>query len=152
MYFDPDDRLVQSVDGYATMRVTYDDLGRETRRAFFDVNGVPVYTRAAIRKFEPGSNGEQLGLEVGDVFLSYDGEDVSNEHGFKELELVRGERRRDLRILRQGQVMSLTVDPGRLQGLDLVDRVPSTANKPDAPIAKQLPSETEALSGQATPR
>jgi YD repeat-containing protein len=152
MYFDPDERLVQTVDGYATMRYTYDDLGRETRRAFFDVNGVPVYTRVTIRKFEPGSNGQQRGLEVGDVFLSYDGEDVSNEHAFKELELVRGERRRDLRILRQGQVMSLTVDSGRLQGLDLVDRVPSTAHNTDSPGGTPLLSGAEALSGQAAPR
>ena len=132
--------------------MTYDDLGRETRRAFFDVNGAPVHTRVTIRKFEPGSNGQQLGLQVGDVFLSYDGVDVSNEHVFKELELVRGERRRDLRIQRQGKVVTLEVRPGRLQGLDLVDRVPFASNKVDLLSGTPLSSGMEAPSGQAIPR
>ena len=128
-YFDTDDRLVQTVDGYATIKITYDDLGRETQREFLDVNGVPVHTRVAIQKFEPGSNGQRLGLEVGDLFLSYDGEDIGNTHVFNELELVRGERRRELRIQRQGREVTLDVPPGRLQGLDLVDRVPFVSNK-----------------------
>jgi YD repeat-containing protein len=128
-YFDALDQLVQTVDGYALIRLTYDDLGRETRREFFDVNGAPVHTRVTIRKFEPGSNGQRPGLEVGDLLLNYNGEDISNEYVFSELELVRGERRRELRIQRQGTVVTVELRPGRLQGLDLVDRVPLVSNK-----------------------
>jgi YD repeat-containing protein len=129
VFFDPDDRLVQTVEGYAMIRAAYDDLGRETSREFLDVNGAPVHTWVAIRAFEPGSNGQRLGFQVGDLLLSYDGEDVGNTHMFSELELVRGEGRRELRIQRQGQVVTIDVPPGRLQGLDLVDRVPSASIK-----------------------
>jgi YD repeat-containing protein len=128
-YFDPRDQPVQIGYGYAMKRFVYDDLGRETRREFFDVNGVPVHTRVTIRKFEPGSNGQGLGLEVGDHLLSYDGEDIGNTHGFSQLELVRGERRRELRIQRQGKVVSFNVAPGRFRGLKLVDSVPFVSNR-----------------------
>ena len=97
-YFGPDDRAVQTVYGYATIKVMYDDLGRETTRKFFDVKGVPVHTQVAIWEFEPSSNGPRLGLLEGDLLLNYDGEDIANTHLFTELELVKGERRRELRI------------------------------------------------------
>jgi hypothetical protein len=128
-YFDPDDRLVQTVYGFAIIKFVYDNLGRETRREFLDVDGVLVHTQVAIWKFEPSSNGQRLGLHVGDVLLNYDGEDIGNTHIFREMEVVRGERSRELRIQRQGKVVSLTVPSGRLQGLDLVDRVPFGSNK-----------------------
>jgi YD repeat-containing protein len=128
-YFDPHDRPVQTVYGYAMIRVAYDDFGREMTREFLDVNGAPVQTRVAIRKFKPGSNGERLGLQVGDLLIRYAGEDVANTHVFRELELVRGERRRELRIQRQGTVLTLDMPSGRLQGLDLVDSVPFALNK-----------------------
>jgi hypothetical protein len=128
-FFDPDDRLVQTDDGFAMIRAAYDDFGRETTREFLDVNGAPVQTRVAIQKFEPGSNGQRLGLHVGDLLLRYAGEDVANTHVFRELELVRGERQRELRIQREGQEVTLHVPPGRLQGLDLVDRVPFVSSK-----------------------
>jgi hypothetical protein len=128
-YFDPDDRLVQTVYGFAIIKFVYDNLGRETTREFLNVNGAPVYTRCAIWEFKPGSNGQRLGLEVGDLLLGYDGEDIGNTHIFSEMELVRGERRRELRIQRQDKLVSLTVPSGRLQGLDLVDRVPFASNK-----------------------
>jgi len=128
-YFDPDDRLVQTAYGFAIIKFVYDNLGRETTREFLDVDGLPVHTRVAIWKFEPGSNGQRFGLHVGDLLLNYDGEDIGNTHLFSEMELVRGERRRELRIQRQDKVVSLTVPPGRLQGLDLVDRVPFVSNR-----------------------
>jgi YD repeat-containing protein len=128
-YFDPDDRLVQTVYGFAIIKFVYDNLGRETKREFLDVDGVQVHTRVAIWKFEPGSNGQRLGLQVGDLLLNYDGEDIGNTYLLREMELVRGERPRELRIQRQDTVASLTIPPGRLQGLDLVDRVPFGSNK-----------------------
>ena len=55
---------------------------------------------------------------------------MRDEHVFDQLELVKGERPRELRILRQGKFVSIDVPPGRLQGLDLVDRVPPEVGKP----------------------
>ena len=48
---------------------------------------------------------------------------------FRELELMKGERQRELRLLRQDQEVRLTLPPGRLTGLTLEDRVPPTLIK-----------------------
>jgi YD repeat-containing protein len=128
-YFDPQDHLIQATYGYATRHYTYDDLGRETTRVFRDIHGMPVHTRVAITHVDPDSNSQRLGLQVGDLILSYEGEDVGNTHVFNDFELVRGERRRELRFQRQNQVLTLTVHPGRLQGLELIDRVPPQPNR-----------------------
>ena len=129
-YFDTQDRLVQLVYGYATRRYTYDDLGRETTPMFFDVHGEPVHTRVVVEKVEPDRTGEQRGLQVGDILVSYDGEDIRDARTFfNELELMKGERQRELRLLRQDQEVCLTLPPGRLTGLTLVDRVPPTLTK-----------------------
>ena len=85
----------------------------------------------ALREVEPDSNGQRLSLQVGDLIIGYNGEDVKNTRVFEELELVKVERPRELRILRQGKFVSIDVPPGRLQGLDLVDRVPPESGKPD---------------------
>ena len=82
MFFDPDERLVETVYGYATMRYTYDDLGRETMWIFFDVHGEPVQTRVVLKKVEPDSTGEQRGLRIGDILVSYDGDDIRDTRTF----------------------------------------------------------------------
>jgi YD repeat-containing protein len=69
-FFDPNDRLVRHAYGYATSRVSYDDLGRETKREHLDANGTPVFTRVAIDKIEPDSKSQRIGLQVGDLILS----------------------------------------------------------------------------------
>jgi hypothetical protein len=130
MYFDPDERLIQTVYGYASMRYTYDDLGRETMWTFFDVHGVPVHTRVVLEKVKPDSEGEQRGLRAGDILVSYNGDDIRDTRTFFELELMKGERQRELRILRQDYELRIQVSPGRLTGLELRDRIPSTLSKP----------------------
>jgi S1-C subfamily serine protease len=131
--------------GYATKRHTYDDLGRETTPLFFDEHGVPVHTRVVVEKVKPDSAGQKRGLHVGDVLVSYDGEAIRDTRTFRELELEKGERQRELRLLRQGQEVRLTVSPGRLTGLELEDRT-----EPSSRI--QLQSGTEIRVGQETPR
>ena len=128
--FDSQDQPMQTVNGYAVSRYMYDDFGLETQRAFLDLNGAPVHTRVAVQDVEPDRNSQRFGLQVGDLIIGYDGENVRNKHVFDEFELVKGERPRELRILRQGKFVSIDVPPGRLQGLELVDRVPPEARKP----------------------
>ena len=43
---------------------------------------------------------------------------------------MRGERQRELRILRQDYELRLQVPPGRLTGLELLNRIPPTLIKP----------------------
>lgn len=120
-YFDPNDHLMRSAYGYATVRYSYDEIGRETKREFFDANGAPVSTRVGIDKVEPGSKSERIGLRVGDLIVAYDGREVADTRVFEELELVIGERPRQLTIHREGRVLSLDVSAGRLTGIETVD-------------------------------
>jgi hypothetical protein len=128
-YLDTQDRPVQLVYGYAMKRYTYDDLGRETTPLFFDAHGNPVHTRVVLEKVEPNRTGAQRGLHVGDILVSYDGEDVRDVRTFRELELLKGERHRELRLLRQDQEVRLRVLPGRLTGLELEDSIPPALTK-----------------------
>jgi hypothetical protein len=126
-YFDPEDRLVRLIHGYAIVRFTYDDLGRETMRTFFDLHGVPVHTRVVVKKMKPNRTAQERGLQVGDILVSYDGEEIRDVHMFIELELVKGERHRELRILRQDREVLLKLEPGRLTGLELADSTESSS-------------------------
>jgi len=108
--------------GYASYKFSYDDLGRETKREFFDENGVAVVTRVTLEKVEPGGKSQRIGLQAGDAILSYDGLAVPNNRVFWEQELLKGEQTRELRILRAGKVLSLDVPQGRLTGLETVDK------------------------------
>src|SRR5262249_24425021 len=124
-YFGPNDQPVRTSLGWATVRYSYDGLGRESKQEFFDVDGAPVFTRVAIKEVEPDSKAQRLELRVGDLILNYDGEEVIDTRVFYELELVKGERPRELRIQRDGKILSLDVDAGRLTGLELVAKVSS---------------------------
>jgi hypothetical protein len=58
------------------------------------------------------------------LILTYDGIAVTTRDQFtNELELFKGDRARDLRVERNGQVLSLDLPAGRLQGLELAERV-----------------------------
>lgn len=74
--------------------------------------------------------GAQRGLQVGDILLRYDGKDIRDFRTFfHELELMHGERQRELCLLRQDQEICLTLPPGRLTGLTLHDSVPPPLRK-----------------------
>jgi hypothetical protein len=79
---------------------------------------------------EANRTGAQQGLQVGDILVSYDGAEIHDARTFfHELELIHGERQRELCLLRQDQEICLTLPPGRLTGLTLEDSVPSTLLK-----------------------
>lgn len=86
-----------------------------------------------IRKVETGSKSHRVGLRVGDVLLSYDGGGVANLHVFHELELVKGERPRELTVQRDRQVLSLDVPAGRLIGIETADKVPAELGRASEP-------------------
>jgi len=130
-FFGPNDQPVRTTVGWATVRYSYDGLGRESKQEFFDVDGAPVFTRVAIKKVEPDSKAQRVELRVGDLILNYDGEEVIDTRVFDELELVKGERPRELRIQRDGKILSLDVDVGRLTGLELVAKVSAGIKRAD---------------------
>jgi YD repeat-containing protein len=137
-YFDANDVPARSAKGYARIKYSYDDLGRETKREFFDVDGAPVFTRVTIEKVEPDSKSRRVDLQTGDMIIAYDGQEVADNRRFHELELISGERRRQLTIERAGRILSLDVTAGRLTGLETADKVPAARDKSIA-IPKKRP-------------
>ncbi len=137
-YIDANDGPVRGAKGYAKIKYSYDDLGRETKREFFDVDGTPVFTRVTIEKVEPDSKSRRVDLQTGDMIIAYDGQEVADNRRFHELELISGERRRQLTIERAGRILSLDVTAGRLTGLETADKVPAAREKSIA-IPKKRP-------------
>jgi hypothetical protein len=121
-YFDASDRLARNAYGYATVRYLYDEVGRENKREFLDTNGAPVATHVGVDKVESGSKSERSGLRVGDLILAYDGQEVADVRVFDELELMRGERPRQLTVQRDGRIFTLDITAGRLRGQECVER------------------------------
>jgi C-terminal processing protease CtpA/Prc len=80
-----------------------------------------------VKKMKPNRTAQERGLQVGDILVSYDGEEIRDVHMFIELELVKGERHRELRILRQDREVLLKLEPGRLTGLELADSTESSS-------------------------
>ncbi len=121
-YYGVNDQLARTPLGYATIRFSYDSLGRENKREFFDVDDKAVHTNVTVDKIEPGSNAERADLQIHDLILTYDGQTVPNTHVFYELELMRGEDSRALTVQRNGTVLTFDIPPGRLRGIELIDK------------------------------
>ena len=128
-YFDANDVPARSANGYVRIKYSYDDLGRETKREFFDIDGAPVFTRVTIVKVDPDSKSQRVGLQAGDMIIAYDGQEVADTWRFHELELTSGERGRQLTIERAGKSLILDVSAGRLTGIETNDKVSPAVEK-----------------------
>lgn len=118
-------RAVMNAYGYSIIRYRYDEHGRETGIELLDTERRKLDFKVSVDHIANGSVASEAGLKVGDVILTYDGQTVSTSDQFMNtLELFRGDRARELRIERAERVLSLDVPPGRLRGLELVERVP----------------------------
>lgn len=118
--FEPTDRPMRGARGYASIEYVYDELGRDTGRVFRDVDGALLSTRVTVDKVEPGTKSQRVGLLAGDVVASYDGREIADTREFWELELVQGERPRQLVVQRAGRRLDLEVTAGRLTGLEVI--------------------------------
>jgi S1-C subfamily serine protease len=97
-----------------------------------------VVTRVTIENVESDSKSQRAGLQAGDVIIAYDGQEVADNRRFYELELIAGERKRQLTIERAGRILSLDVSAGRLTGIETDDKVPAAREKSIA-IPKKRP-------------
>jgi len=116
-------QAIMNAYGYSSLRYKYDEHGRETDRELLDTEGRAIEFAVVVDRVAGGSVASDAGLHVGDIILDYDGLPVRTSHQFTNtLELFRGDRRRELRIERGQQLVSLDIPPGHLQGLELVER------------------------------
>jgi len=142
-YFGSNGRAGRGAYGYTKRKLVYDDLQREIARTYLDENDKPVRTQVAVVEVTPDSKAQRLGLQEGDIILTYDGEEVVNVRKFQDLETARSERQRELRILRNANMLLIMIDPGRLLGLDYNDKVPSSSQQ-SGPPARALTSPLKA--------
>jgi hypothetical protein len=139
-YFDSNGRAGRGAYGYAKQKIVYDDLQREIARTYLDENDKPVSTQVAVIEVTPDSKAQRLGLQEGDIILTYDGEEVVNFRKFEDLETARSERQRELKILRNGNMLVIMIDPGRLLGLYYNDKVPSSSQQSGLPARGAVPN------------
>jgi YD repeat-containing protein len=136
-YFGANGRPGRGSYGYAKLKLVYDDLQREIARTYLDGNDNPVRTQVAVIEVEPNSKAQRLGLREGDIILAYDGDEVANLREFEDQETARGERQRELKILRNGNEFNIQVDPGRVLGLDYNDKVSLPSPQSGFPASKK---------------
>ena len=126
---DMNGRPIINAYGYSILRHRYDEHGRDTGRELLDTTGRPLPFKVGVDRVALGSVASDVGLKVGDLILTYDGQTVSTIDQFTNtFELFRGDRGRELRIERAGNVLSLDVPPGHLEGLELAERVPAATS------------------------
>jgi YD repeat-containing protein len=117
-------KAITNAYGYSVLRYFYDDHGRETGRELLDTEGRQLEFKVAVDRINASSTAAAVGLKVGDFILTYDGQPVSTSYQFtNQLERFKGDQTRELRIQRAQLELSLDVPPGRLDGLELAERV-----------------------------
>lgn len=136
--FDAKGRLVRNGQGWAKVTLVYNELSRATGRTYFDEKNQAVQTRVFVRDIETKSKAERIGLQKGDLIHSYDGKDPVNEYVFEqELLPSKGDRPRELKVLRNGKDLTFLIDPGQIDGLTVGDRVPPQSLLATAQSAKK---------------
>jgi YD repeat-containing protein len=118
--YDTNGRPMVNAFGYAIVAYKYDEYGRETGRTLFNLVRQPLALKVVVNKVRTGSTADEAGLRPGDVLLAVGGEAVETSYQFvSRLELFRGDRARELRLIRDERIISLDLPPGRLDGLEL---------------------------------
>lgn len=116
--FDAAGRPTLNSDGYARIAREYNALNQLTEINFYDAQGKRLVRRQAISTVTPDGQGARVGLQPGDVILSYGGEEVSLLSELQRLVHAPGTEARELKVRRAGRILSFKVQPGLL-GLTL---------------------------------
>ena len=120
-FFDEAGQPTRHKDGYTRLTKEYDEEGALLNSRYYGIDGDPITTHLMAEEIVPGGQAKAIGLEPGDIILSYDGKDGLNRATFIRAVQAPGEGTRELRILRRGEVLTFQVQPGKL-GIRLVDR------------------------------
>lgn len=77
-YMGIDMKLKNNPDGIAQLNVHYDDNGNKEREEHLDQDGRSVTVRVRVNQVSSGSVAERIGVRVGDIVVSFDGQPVTD--------------------------------------------------------------------------
>lgn len=112
--FDETGKPTLGPDGYARVTARYNELSELVDLDYYDAEGQVLIRRPVVLTVAPGGQGAALGLQPGDVILSYGGFEVSTPNEMTRRVSVPGTELRELKFRRAGQVLVLKVKPGLL--------------------------------------
>ncbi len=129
-FYGADGELTNGVVGYARVQFQYNAEDHLVRSTYYDDKDNPVKTRVV---WLYGSNrlGATLGmepaakqLEAGDVILSYNGVELHCARLFDQLKREEGQEGspKEVKILRKGEPLTLSIPAGALRGDDFFSR------------------------------
>ena len=72
-YFDEQGRPILHKDGYTRLTKEYDAEGDPLNVTYYGLDGNPITTHLMATEIVPGGQAKAIGLEPGDIILSYDG-------------------------------------------------------------------------------
>ena len=115
-YFNPEVKPTLHRSGYHKLVTTYDRLGQATSLKAFDVSGKPLRLEVFVTEVVPGGPGQRLGLQVGDVLLSYDAQEIRDLVEFMDQRRLENDPNatKKLTIQRTGKTIECSLAPGLL--------------------------------------
>ena len=137
-WFHSGDAAVVHRDGYSRMVFAYNEDDSVAETIYFDASDREVKPDITVRVVGRNSAGQQAGVAVGDVLISYDGQKVVSAQQYQGLTASAGGGERTLLVRRNGQLVPLTVPPGGL-GLSVVPVLPSGADVGETTTASITP-------------
>ncbi len=128
VYFDEMGRPTNNENGIARWTAKYSESDYPTDMNYYDRNGKPIIVQIFVTKVALGGQAKELGLQEGDVLVSYDGSVLRNDAELTEWVRRAGDKPRELIVLRNGLRLSFKMNPG-LMGINTSARAaPTVAN------------------------
>jgi hypothetical protein len=117
-YFGIDEKPCLCNAGYARVKRTYDKDNGLVESKYFDLKDNPMKVAVVLYVVSPNSQAQKLGLQVGDVLVTYDGKPVLSSDTFVAMRANekrdKQKKRRDLVVERKGKSIAVSVEPGLL--------------------------------------
>jgi hypothetical protein len=131
-YFRIDGKLALSTLGYARLTRTYDAAGVLTEEVPFDADGKRLEFDVVVSGITPGQQGSKLGIQVGDVLLTFEGKKVTSQSQFDQLRKRDGKKDTatgKLELRRKDKTLTVSVGPGPL-GIFKYNKIAPAPGKP----------------------
>jgi YD repeat-containing protein len=123
-YFDEAGRPTGDEEGTARLTAKYDDSNHLIERIYYDVDGKKQACQVLISEVIAGGQAQRLGVKVGDVVLSYDGQAMTDYELMVSAigRAAKDQKVKEMIVLRGDKRMPFQCSPGRL-GVNLKNRI-----------------------------